>query len=81
MNSIMEGREKRTITTFQCHAVIELIEKQERNKRFIKSWRSFFLVNAGYKVIAKALETKLKKNSTQTDVFSTRSICEKQVHW
>ena len=68
MNSIMEAREKRTISTFQCHAVIELIEKQERNKRFIKSCRSVFLVNAGYKVIAKALETKLKK--TQLKLMS-----------
>ena len=76
MNSIMEAREKRTISTFQCHAVIELIEKQERNKRFIKSWRSVFLVNSGYEVIAKVLETKLKKALPKLMFFQQEAYVE-----
>ena len=36
MNSIMEVREKNKLNTSQRQAVIRLIEKKERDKRFIK---------------------------------------------
>ena len=36
MNSIMEAREKKKFITSQRQAVIKLIEKKERDKRFIK---------------------------------------------
>ena len=36
MNSIMEVREKNKLNTSQRQAVIKLIEKKERDKRFIK---------------------------------------------
>ena len=37
MNSIMEAREKKKFSTSQRQAVIKLIEKKERDKRFIKN--------------------------------------------
>ena len=37
MNSIMEAREKKKLSTSQRQAVIKLIEKKERDKRFIKN--------------------------------------------
>ena len=39
MNSIMEAREKKKLSTSQRQAVIKLIKKKERDKRFIKNWR------------------------------------------
>ena len=72
MNSIMEARQ----------AVIKLIEKKERDKRFIKNWRPNSLLNVDYKIIAKALASnEVKRNSSQSNIFSTNGICEKQVHW
>ena len=37
MYSIMEAREKKKLSTSQRQAVIKLIEKKERVKRFIKN--------------------------------------------
>ena len=61
MNSIMEAREKNKSSTSQRQAVIKLIEKKERDKRFIKNWRPISLLNVHYKFIAKALATRLKE--------------------
>ena len=61
MNSIMEAREKKKLGTSQLQAVIKLIEKKERDKRFIKNWRPISILNVDYKIIAKALATRLKE--------------------
>ena len=61
MNSIMEAREEKKLSTSQRQAVIKLIEKKERDKQFIKNWRSISLPNFDYKTIAKALATRLKE--------------------
>ena len=61
MNSIMKAREKKKLSTSQRQAVIKLIEKKERDKQFIKNWRSISLPNFDYKTIAKALATRLKE--------------------
>ena len=62
MNSIMEGREKKKLSTSKRQAVIKLIEKKERDKGFIKNWRPLIsLLNVDYKIIAKALPRRLKE--------------------
>ena len=61
MNSIMEAREKKQLSTSQRPAVIKVIEKKERDKRLIKNWRPIFLLKVDYKSIAKALATRLKE--------------------
>ena len=61
MNSIMEAKEKKKLGTSQLQAVIKLMEKKERDKRFIKNWRPISLLNIDYKIIAKALATRLKE--------------------
>ena len=45
----------------QRQAVIKLIEKKDKNKRFIKNWRPISLLNVEYKIIFKALALRLKK--------------------
>ena len=61
MNSIMEAREKKKLSTSQRQAVIRLIEKKERDKPFIKNRRPISLLNVDYKIIVKALATRLKE--------------------
>ena len=53
MNSIMEAREKKKLGTSQLQAVIKLIEKKERDKRFIKNWRPISLLNVTIKLLLK----------------------------
>ena len=61
MNSIMEVREKKKLSTSQRQAVIKLIANKERDKWFIKNWRAISLLNVDYKSIAKALAARLKE--------------------
>ena len=57
----MKAREKKKLSTSQCQAVINLMEKKGRDKRFIKNWPPISILNVDYKTIAKALVTRLKE--------------------
>ena len=48
------------LTVSQNQAVIKLIEKKDRDKRFIKNWRPISLLNVGAKLISKALAERVK---------------------
>ena len=45
----------------QLQAVIKLIEKRDRDKRFIKNWRPISLLNTDTKLISKALAARVKQ--------------------
>ena len=80
----MEAREKKKLSTSQCQAVIKLIEKKERDKWFIKNWRPISLLNADFKITAKALATRLKEtlpkliSFQQTAYVKNRSLVKEE---
>ena len=45
----------------QRQAIITLIEKKAKDKRFIKNWRSISQLSVDYKIAPKALTERLKK--------------------
>ena len=59
MNSIKEARKKKKLSIFQQQALIKLIEKKDRDKRFIQNWHPISLLNVNDKIMSKALATKL----------------------
>ena len=61
LNSCRAAKLKNKLSTSQRQAVIKLIEKKDKDKRFIKNWRPISLLNVDYKIISKALASSSKK--------------------
>ena len=61
VNSVREAKEIGHLSTSQRQAIIKLIEKKDKDKRFIKNWRQISLLNIDSKIILKPLSEKLKE--------------------
>ena len=75
MNSIKEARKKKKLNISQRQAVIKLVEKKDRDKRYIKNWCPLSLLNVDCKILSKALPARLKETfpeviSCQQPVYS-----------
>ena len=82
INSLKQAKIKNTPSISQRQAVIKLLEKKDRDKRFIKNWRPISLLNVDRKILSKALAAKLKPvlpsiiSSNQTAYVAKRCISE-----
>ena len=76
--SFREGQ----LSTSQRQAVIVLIEKKNKDKRFLKNWRPIFLINVDAKIASKAIALRIKKvigklvHCDQTAYVCNRNIGE-----
>ena len=61
MNSISQTKISKKRIISQRQAVIKLIEKKDKDKCFIKTWRPISLLNVDYKIISKIFLLDLKK--------------------
>ena len=60
-NSCRTAKLRKELSFSQRQAVIKLDEKKDKDKRLIKNWRPIFLLNVDYKIISKALASRVKK--------------------
>ena len=82
INSLKESKMDGNLSISQRQAVIKLIEKKDRDKRFVKNWRPISLLNVDTKILSKSLAEKLKNvlseliSSNQTAYVKNRCISE-----
>ena len=72
VDSVSEPKEKGHLSTSQRQAIIKLIEKNERYKRFIQNWGPISFLNIDLKMISKALSEKL--NKVLPDLISSQQM-------
>ena len=70
MNSIKKTKIRKKLITSQRQAVIKLIEKKDKDKRFIKNWRPISLLNVDYKIISKVFALRVK--NVLSDLISSQ---------
>ena len=81
-NSLKQAKVNGSLSISQRQAVIKLLEKKDRDKRFVKNWRPISLLNVDTKILSKAFAAKLKPilpsivSSNQTAYVEKRCISE-----
>ena len=60
---MLESKRVKHLSTSQKQAIIKLLEKPNKDKRFICNWRPISLFNFDQKILLKALAASLKKFS------------------
>ena len=80
--SIQESFIAGALSTSQKQAIIKLIKKKDRDKRFIKNWQPISLLNVNMKLISKVLASRLKSvisaivNENQVAYVNNRFMSE-----
>ena len=59
-NSYMYSNEHGYLSTSQRQAIIKLLEKKDKDKRYIQNWRPISLLNVDTKIISKAIACRLR---------------------
>ena len=80
VNSCRTAKFNKELSTSQRQAAIKLIEKKDKYKRLIKNWRPISLLNVDYKIISKALASRLKKVLPNL-ILPQQMACRKYIYW
>ena len=82
MKSLCESKKLKQLCVSQKQAIIKLLEKSNKDKRYVANWRPISLLNIDSKIISKSLATRLKNvlgkliDARQTAYVNERFIGE-----
>ena len=82
ISSLKQAKERKELSISKRQAIIKLIEKKNRGKRYIKNWKPISLLNVDIKILFKALAKRLKEvlpcliSAQQTAYVQNRNIGE-----
>ena len=60
LNSALYSKSHGSLSVSQKQAIIKLLEKKEKDKRYVENWRPISLLNVDTKIISKAFANRLK---------------------
>ena len=67
MKSLKESKQLKYLCASQGQPIIKLLEKPNKDKRYISNWRPISLLNFDLKMISKSLATRVKKRSFKSN--------------
>ena len=81
INLLKQAKIEGSLSILQRQAVTKLLEKKDKDKRYIKNWKPISLLNIDTKIISKTFAAKLKPIFfTFYHLFKSNCICGKKLH-
>ena len=71
----MNSKVSKKSVTSQRQADLKLLEKKNKDKRYISNWKPISLLNVEYKIISKSFASRLKKSNSKSHLNSINRLC------
>ena len=80
MKSLKESKKLRFFSASQWQAIIKLLEKPNKDERYIPNWRPLSLLNFELKMISKSLATRVTKVLSNL-IDSRQTAYVNEIYW
>ena len=80
MKSLKESKKLKYFCASQQQAIIKLLEKPNKDKRYISNWRPISLLNFDLKMISKSLAHRVRKVLSNL-IDSRQTVYVNEIYW